>query len=170
MVLYELSPDKISPLKTVTFSSVGLLERKDLQRLLRDNIDAIAPGTLVIGEEFSNWDRSDRRIDLLAVDEQARLVVVELKRTTDDNLADLQAVRYASMVSRMTFDEAVETYRSYLEKRNLPNGDPAKVLLNSLHGPNLQLDASGRMSALSWRRPTSAPKSHLPCCGSTSAT
>lgn len=135
MALYELSPDKIAPLRAVTFSSAGLLERKDLQRLLRDNIEAIAPGALVIGEEFSNWDKSDRRIDLLAVDEQARLVVIELKRTTDDSQADLQALRYASMVSRMTFDEAVETYRSYLEKRNQQNGDPAKVLLDFFAWP-----------------------------------
>lgn len=94
----------------------------------------IAPDTLVISEEFSSWDRSDRRIDLLAVDRQARLVVIELKRTSDDSLADLQALRYAAMVSRLTFDEAVETYRSYLEKRGVPD-DPAKSLLEFLGWP-----------------------------------
>src|SRR5262245_18525033 len=105
MPLFELSSTAIRGLERVDFSAVGLLERSDLQRLLRDHIDVIAPDTLVISEEFSSWDRSDRRIDLLGVDRQARLVVVELKRTTDDNQADLQALRYASMVSKMTFDE-----------------------------------------------------------------
>jgi len=135
MALYELSTDNIAPLELAKFASLGLLERKDLQRLIRDHIETIAPNTLVISEEFSSWDKSDRRIDLLAVDEQARLVVIELKRTTDDSFADLQALRYASMVSRMTFDDAVETYRSYVEKRSLPVDDPAKALLDFLHWP-----------------------------------
>src|ERR1019366_8018362 len=140
MPLYELSPNTIAALTRANFASAGVLERADLQRLLRDHIDVIAPDTLVISEEFSSWDRSDRRIDLLAVDRKARLIVVERKRTTDDRLVDLQALRYAAMVSQMTFDEAVETYRLYLEKRALPN-DPAKSLLDFFGWPEA---AAGR--------------------------
>jgi len=135
MALNELSTDNIAPLELAKFASLGLLEGKDLQRLIRDHIETIAPNSLVISEEFSSWDKSDRRIDLLAVDGQARLVVIELKRTTDDSFADLQALRYASMVSRMTFDDAVETYRSYIEKRGLPVDDPAKALLDFFRWP-----------------------------------
>jgi hypothetical protein len=134
MPLYELTPSSIAKLERVDFSTIGLLERTDLQRLLRDHIDVIAPDTIVICEEFSSWDRSDRRIDLLAVDRQARLVIVELKRTTDDSHADLQALRYAAMVSQMTFEEAVDTYRLYLEKRGIQT-DPAKVLLEFFGWP-----------------------------------
>jgi hypothetical protein len=47
------------------------------------------------------------------------LVVIELKRTSDDQFADLQALRYAAMVGQMTFDEAVETYKAYLSARGL---------------------------------------------------
>jgi len=108
MALFEMSSTKISGLQRMKFGDIGLIERSDLQRLLRDHIEVISPDTLVISEEFSNWDRSDQRIDLLGVDRQARLVV-ELKRTTVDSLADLQALRYTAMVSNMTFDEAVET-------------------------------------------------------------
>jgi hypothetical protein len=129
MPLYELSMDKIGALERADFASEGLRERSDLQRLLRDNIDVIAPDLLVISEEFSSWDKSDRRIDLLAVDRQARLIVVELKRTKDDSLADLQAIRYAALVSQMTFDEAVETYKAYLAKRGRTE-DAEKSLLS----------------------------------------
>jgi hypothetical protein len=134
MPLYEFSSNNIAALERVDFSSEGVLERSDLQRLLRDHIEAIAPDLLVISEEFSSWDRSDRRIDLLAVDRQARLVVIELKRTTDDSLADLQAVRYAAMVSQMTFEEAVVAYRLYLAKRNRSE-DAEKSLLDFLGWP-----------------------------------
>jgi hypothetical protein len=128
MPLFELSPTNITGLQRVEFGAIGLMERSDLQRLLRDHIDVISPDTLVISEEFSGWDRSDRRIDLLGVDRQARLVVVELKRTTDDSLADLQALRYAAMVSNMTFDEAVETFRRYLSRRQKEDDPKARLL------------------------------------------
>ena len=35
---------------------------------LLDHIEVISRDTLIISEEFSSWDRSDRRIDLLGVD------------------------------------------------------------------------------------------------------
>jgi hypothetical protein len=131
MPLFELSDNAITGLQRADFAALGLLERDDLQRLLRDHVSVIAPDTLVISEEFSSWDRSDRRIDLLGVDRQGRLVIVELKRTTDDSFADLQALRYAAMVSQMTFDEAVETYRRYLALRQHET-DPKASLLQFL--------------------------------------
>src|SRR5712691_7820035 len=98
MPLFELTPTAIVELERVDFAALGLRERGDLQRLLRDHVSVISQETLIISEEFSSWDRSERRIDLLGVDRQGRLVVIELKRTTDDTLADLQALRYAAMV------------------------------------------------------------------------
>jgi hypothetical protein len=128
MPLFRLSSDTITSLERGTFAALGIQERGDLQRLLRDNVSVIAPNTLVISEEFSNWDRSDRRIDLLGVDKQARLVVIELKRTTDDSFADLQALRYAAMVSQMTFDEAVDTYQHYLSARSIERNARSHLL------------------------------------------
>ena len=49
------------------------------------------------------------------MDKDANLVVIELKRTEDGGHMELQAVRYAAMVSTMTFDKAVEVYTNYLE-------------------------------------------------------
>ena len=68
MAVYKLESEKITALNRTTFSSVNLSERGDLQRLLRDQIELISPDTLVISEEFSEWEDSRRRIDLLAVD------------------------------------------------------------------------------------------------------
>ena len=39
---------------------------------------------LGVAEEFSDWEDSHRRIDLLCLDKDADLVVVELKRTEDE--------------------------------------------------------------------------------------
>ena len=62
MPIYEITQDKIRPLPRTTFAEAGLLERMDLQRLLREKIEVVAPDTLVIAEEFGGWYDS-RRID-----------------------------------------------------------------------------------------------------------
>lgn len=106
----------ISAVPPTSFGAAGFRERTDLQRLLKDHIDIVAPDTLVIAEEFGAWDVSYRRIDLLGVDRDANLVVVELKRDDTGAHMELQALRYAAMVARMTFDQAVSTYQAHLTR------------------------------------------------------
>lgn len=117
MAIFEVKPDRLVPLNRTSFSELALSERGDLQRLFRDQIETIADDVCVIAEEFSGWDDSRRRIDLLGVDRTANLVVIELKRTEDGGHMELQAIRYAAMVSRMTFQRAVEVYAGYLKMR-----------------------------------------------------
>ncbi len=114
MALYEVTTENLSKINQTTFDQVGLRERTDLQRLLKNQIDVILPDTLVIAEEFGEWEESKRRIDLLALDRDANLVVIELKRTEDGGHMELQAIRYAAMVSTMTFERAVDIYSRYL--------------------------------------------------------
>jgi hypothetical protein len=52
--IYEFSQTGIIALKETSFGSVNVHERRDLQRLLRENVEVIAPETLVISEEFGN--------------------------------------------------------------------------------------------------------------------
>ena len=117
MAIYKLNSDSIESLPAPKFSDLGISERGDLQRLLRDNVKVIAPDVLVISEEFGQWDQSKRRIDLLAIDKQANVVVIELKRTEDGGHMELQALRYAAMVSTLSFNQAVDVFESYLKKR-----------------------------------------------------
>ncbi|MEM8875150.1 MAG: hypothetical protein AAGD32_12945, partial [Planctomycetota bacterium] len=112
MALYEMQSDKLVEIDEVSFTEQGIRERGDLQRLLKEQIDALDPDLLVLAEEFGQFEESKRRIDLLCVDRNADLVVVELKRDNDAHM-DLQAVRYAAMVSTMTFAQAeLELQRS----------------------------------------------------------
>ena len=90
-----------------------------MQRVLRDHIDAVIPDSMVLAEEFGEWEDSKRRIDLLCIDRDKRLVVVELKRTEDGGHMELQALRYAAMISTMRFDQAVDAHRKYLTTRGL---------------------------------------------------
>jgi hypothetical protein len=105
-----------------SLADLGLRERQDLQRLLRDDIGVLDQNLLVIAEEFGNWEDARRRIDLLALDKEGRLVVIELKRTEDGGHMDLQALRYAAMVSPMVFDDVVAAYKKFLVRID-PDGD-----------------------------------------------
>ncbi|EEX08503.1 conserved hypothetical protein [Ruegeria lacuscaerulensis ITI-1157] len=132
MPIYEFASEEIRPLTKTTFGLVQLQERRDLQRLLRANIAVVAPDTMVIAEEFGDWDESRRRIDLLGIDRDANLVVVELKRTEDGGHMELQAIRYAAMVSTMTFDQAADVFARYLTQIGKTDTDARAELLDFL--------------------------------------
>jgi len=110
MSLYRVSTDKLEPVSRTTFAAESLLERKDLQRLLRRDITPIADDIMVIAEEYGDWEDSNRRIDLLCLSKDAGLVVVEIKRTEDGGHMELQAIRYAAMVSAMTLDQVIQAH------------------------------------------------------------
>ena len=127
MAIYKMSQDKRELVEVVptSFGEQGVLERADLQRLLRDKPEVLEEGLLIISEEFSRWQDSNRKIDLLGLDAVGRLVVVELKRGDTGQHMDLQAVRYAAMVASMTFQQTIDAFRDYLEKRtNEPGSEP----------------------------------------------
>ena len=119
MALYNIANKELHALEKTTFTLEGLQERYDLQEAIKKNIDIIAPDCLVISEEFSDWEDSRRRIDLLAIDKQANLVVIELKRDETGAHMELQALRYAAMISTMSFAKACEYFQTYLKKQKV---------------------------------------------------
>jgi hypothetical protein len=131
MAIYELSDSGITRLQKTTFADRGIRERQDIQRLLRDQIEIISDQTMVIAEEFGDWDASRRRIDLLCIDKEANLVVIELKRTEDGGHMELQAIRYSAMISTMTFDQIVEAHKPFLNSIGSEE-DPQQRILEFL--------------------------------------
>ncbi|WP_431266828.1 hypothetical protein [Dankookia sp. P2] len=127
MPIYEARPEGLEPVAATTFEAEGWKERGDIQRLLRERIGAIEDGLLVLAEEFAGWVDAARRIDLLCLDALANLVVVELKRGSDGGgHMELQALRYAAMVSAMTFDQAVAALAGFRD-RAAPDPEAARA-------------------------------------------
>jgi len=131
MPVFEVAQNQLVALRPTTFAEHGFRERADLQRLLRSQIEVIAPDVLVVSEEFGEWEDSRRRIDLLGVDRKGTLVVIELKRTEDGGHMELQAIRYAAMVSQMTFEKVAEVFGRHLAAMGR-NEDPRELLLDFL--------------------------------------
>ncbi len=96
--LFRINPEnrQSDRIEEVDFARLGLKESRDIQEWVADNPGILGDDLLIIGKEFSGFDRTNERLDLLAVDRDGRLVIIELKR--DDSGADVhwQAIKYAS--------------------------------------------------------------------------
>jgi hypothetical protein len=86
----------------------------------------------LISEEFAEWIESSRRIDLLCIDREANLVVIELKRSEDGGYMELQAIRYAAMVSTMAFSQLIDAHKQYLDKLGQSTDEAEKNVLSFL--------------------------------------
>ena len=73
-------------MREIEFAELGFQERRDIQEWVAKNPGILGERLLIVSKEFSGFDRTNERLDLLAVDEEGRLVIIELKR--DDTGAD----------------------------------------------------------------------------------
>lgn len=115
MGLFDMTDGTLLAVPSTSFAAEGVLERTHLQAALKGNISLLGDDLLVVAEEFGGFSDANRRIDLLCIDREARPVVVELKRTHDGGHMELQALRYAAMVSAMTFDDLVGIFQKHLD-------------------------------------------------------
>ena len=100
------SLDGKKPLETAS-----LTDEKELELLLRDNIEILDKGWLVI----SNQVKTDagKFIDILCIDHDGDLVVVELKKDLTPREVTAQVIDYAASVSKMTAEEIAQLYLSF---------------------------------------------------------
>ena len=112
------------------FSQLGLRERQDIQEWAAANPSILGQDLLIVSKELSGFDRTNERLDLLAVDSDGRLVIIELKR--DDTGADAhwQAIKYASYLHRASAEEIIRMMADYEE---VSAEDASERLLKHLH-------------------------------------
>lgn len=137
-MLYDMTDGQLTAVPGTTFAAEHVLERDHLQAAVRENIQVLGEDLLVVAEEFGEFEGANRRIDLLCVDRSAHLVVVELKRTEDGGHMELQALRYAAMISTMTFEDLVRQYARHRATHAADDADlddARKLLLSWLDDP-----------------------------------
>lgn len=114
------------------FQDMNLWERQHIEEWIRKAPEILGEELLVVGVEFDQFSVSRDRLDLLAVDRQGKLVVVEIKRDSAAGYADLQAVRYAAMVSSMTVESLAPHYLGYLRKYMKEDGITLEIAKNRI--------------------------------------
>ena len=116
--MYQIDRDKnrINKIGKKTFSELGFREREHLQEWIAYNPDVFGEDLLIIQKEFANFDGTNERLDLLALDKNGNLVIIENK--LDDSGKDVtwQSLKYASYCSGLTKQNILKIYQEYLDK------------------------------------------------------
>ena len=149
--LFRINPEnrQSDRIKEVEFAQLGLRERQDIQEWVAANPGILGDDLLIISKEFSGFDRTSERLDLLAVDLDGRLVIIELKR--DDTGADAhwQAIKYASYFQRATAESIIKMAAEY---RSESEDDAASRLLQHLGADDLNALNRGQRIILASHR------------------
>jgi len=100
-------------LSPTQFSALNLMERFDIQEWIENTPDILGEELLVISKELELPSR--KRLDLLAVDKNASLVIIELKRDESGSDVEWQAIKYTSYCSNFLPDEIHQHFANYLK-------------------------------------------------------
>jgi hypothetical protein len=102
-------------MQPISYAELGVKERQDFENWIikEPKILGLGADLLLITSEYDGFDKSDKRLDLLALDRLGNLVIIELKLDAAKTLADLQAIRYAAFCSTMTFTTMVALYAKF---------------------------------------------------------
>ena len=134
--LFRINPEnrESEKIAEVDFARLGFQERRDIQEWVAANPGILGEDLLIIGKEFSGFDKVNDRLDLLAVDADGKLVVIELKR--DDTGADAhwQAIKYASYLRHADADDIV---RMLADHQKVSEADALNRLLQYLNSDDL---------------------------------
>ncbi len=127
MYLINKKDNAIEPIKEITFKSAGFKERQHLQEWIAKNPESLGEELLIIQKEFSDFDDTHERLDLLALDKKGNLVIIENK--LDDTGRDVvwQALKYASYFSSLNAKVIVDIFNDYLQKQGIEE-DASKQL------------------------------------------
>lgn len=110
-----------------TFQELNFKERQHLQEWICKNTDILGERLLIIQKEFSGFDNTRERLDLLAIDEDGNVVIIENK--LDDSGRDVvwQSLKYASYCSGLTKNDIRTIFQEYLDQQQ--NGGIAENIL-----------------------------------------
>ena len=121
-------------MREIEFADLGFQERRDIQEWVAKNPGILGDELLIIGKEFSGFDRTNERLDLLAVDADEKLVIIELKRDDTGADADWQAIKYASYIHRVDTEGIIGMFASFAK---ISPEDAANKLLQHLNADDL---------------------------------
>lgn len=118
MFIVNKENNRIEKIEQKSFSELGFREREHLQEWIANYPEALGEELLIIQKEFSGFNDTNERLDLLAIDKQGNLVIIENK--LDDSGRDVtwQVMKYASYCSSLTKEQIKTIYQQYLDKTN----------------------------------------------------
>jgi hypothetical protein len=104
--------------KPIGLAQAGLRERQHLQEWVIAHPEVLGASIKIVAFEFGSWtghtgEKERDRLDVLALDGDGHLIVVELKRDKAPDTVEMQALKYAALVSRFTRDDLDRVHARY---------------------------------------------------------
>ncbi|MDE2818012.1 MAG: endonuclease NucS [Chloroflexota bacterium] len=116
MPIWKTTETGLQQISNTTLSQQDFLE-EHLEDWIIANPDFLEEPLLIIGHQVLIPDIGDR-IDVLALDRDGNSVIIELKRGQLADPVDMQALRYASYVSRWSFANFEQQAKEYYGATN----------------------------------------------------
>ncbi|OAB29218.1 hypothetical protein FBFR_05570 [Flavobacterium fryxellicola] len=118
--MYQINTltNRIKGLKRVKFSEHGIKERQHLQEWLANEPKVFGgEDLLIIQKEFSGFNDTNERLDLLALDKFGNIVVIENKLDDTGKNVTWQALKYASYCATLKKENIKSIFQDYLNKQ-----------------------------------------------------
>ena len=149
-LVFTVNGAKATAAKPIGLAAAGLRERDHLQEWVIEHPEVLGSAVKIVAFEFGSWTghtgaKEHDRLDILALDGDGHLIVVELKRDKAPDTVEMQALKYAALVSRFTRDDLDQVHARYLSKSR--NDDV------SVEDAASELDAWAEISEESLRLP-----------------
>lgn len=114
MPIWKISQQKPIKVSNTTLASEKFLE-DHLEGWIVEDSSILGEPLLLIGRQVTIPEVNDR-LDLLALDVQGNAVVIELKRGPLKDPVDMQALRYASFISKWQFEDFEQQAKAFIGK------------------------------------------------------
>jgi RecB family endonuclease NucS len=142
IISYSKINKQINTLTETTFADYGILERQDIETWVENYPDILSEEErfYIITTEYDKFDKTNERLDILAIDETGTLTVIELKRDSSGKDVDLQAVKYAAYCSTLTFKQIVEENVIYQTKKGVKKSseEVSKEIMKFISNPEFE--------------------------------
>lgn len=112
MYKVDIENKNLIELSKTNFSQLNLKERYDIEEWIEKTPTILGEELLIINKELVL--PSGIRLDLLAIDKNANLVVIELKRDDSGRNLEWQSIKYVSYCSNFLVEDIFKYFAEYL--------------------------------------------------------
>ena len=123
MLVFAVAEDRLScaPMPATQLATLGIFETSHLERWVVEHPEVLGENVRIVTTQYGKWssdsgDLAKERLDILGLDSSGQLVVVELKRGTDQNV-HMQAITYAALVAGFSKSTLADAHADYLNRR-----------------------------------------------------
>jgi RecB family endonuclease NucS len=103
MYRVDIENKRLIKLSPTQFNALKLKEKYDIEEWIEKTPEILGEELLIIYKELLL--PSGKRLDLLAIDKKANLVIIELKRDDSGTNVEWQAIKYTSYCSNFLQEE-----------------------------------------------------------------